>query len=307
MPDFDFRELVKRAMKKPELQSIAPVVEKELLHYDILFTLEQEGYLKSLVFHGGTCLRLCYGAPRLSEDLDFAGGNDFDSNNMENLASALIDHLNSEYGLAVTVKSPKETRNAGESPIVSVNKWQVSVVTRPERPDLRRQRIKIEIANIPTYTDDLRTLQRNYDFLPDGYNKFLLRVEKMEEIVADKLVAFLMALATHFRYRDIWDLAWLHQQNTALRFDLVEKKLADYAISDFDSATRNALSRIPEIVGTDKFKEELMRFLPKQVVDTTLANDDYSRYLRSITVELFEKLQRELSGPEPSPDPFSFM
>ena len=307
MPDFDFSELVERAMEKPGLQRIRHVVEKELFHYDILFALEREGYLNSLVFHGGTCLRLCYNALRFSEDLDFAGGNDFDSADLKNLASALMDHLNGKYGLEVTVKSPKDRKKASESAIVSVDKWQVSVVTKPGRPDLPRQRIKIEVANVPTHTIELRPLKRNYDFLPDGYDEFLLRVEKKEEIVADKLVAFPMALATHIRYRDIWDLAWLHQQNAALSPDLVEKKIADYSISGFDSALRNALSRIPEIVETDKFKEELMRFLPKNIVDTTLGRDDYSTYLNSVTAELFRKLQRELSNAEPSPDPFSFM
>ena len=48
-----------------------------------------------------------------------------------------------------------------------------------------------------------------------------------------------------------------------------------------------------------------MRFLPKNIVDTTLAPDDYSVNLHSVTAELFEKLQRELSNNEPSPDPFS--
>lgn len=298
MPDFNFSSLVERAMEKPGLQGIRHVVEKELFHYDILFALEREGYLNSLVFHGGTCLRLCYNAPRLSEDLDFAGGNDFDSADLKNLASALMDHLNGKYGLEATVKSPKDRKRDPESAMVSVDKWQVSVVTKPGRPDLPRQRIKIEVANVPSHTNELRTLRRNYDFLPDGYDNLLLRAEKMEEIVADKLVAFPMALATHIRYRDIWDLAWLHQRNAALRSDLVETKIADYAISDFDSALRTALSRIPEIVETDKFRGELKRFLPKSIVDATLARDDYSGYLSSTTVELFGKLQRELFGAE---------
>lgn len=294
MPDFNFSELVERAMQKPGLQGIRHVVEKELFHYDILFTLEREGYLNSLVFHGGTCLRLCYNARRFSEDLDFAGGHDFHSADLKNLPSALMDHLNGKYGLEVTVKSPKERKKASDQATVSVDKWQVSVVTEPGRPDLPRQRIKIEVANIPTHTIELRTLKRNYDFLPDGYDNFFLRAEKMEEIVADKLVAFPMALATHIRYRDIWDLAWLQQQNAALRSDLVEKKIADYAISGFDSALRTALSRIPEIVETDKFREELMRFLPKNIVDTTLARDDHSKYFGSVMAELFGRLQQEL-------------
>ena len=306
MPDFDFSELVERAIAKSEMHAISPVVEKELLHYDILFTLEQEGYLKSLVFHGGTCLRLCYNAPRLSEDLDFAGGSDFDSKGMKDLASALKDHLTGKYGLEVTVRSPKETRKALESATVSVDKWQVGVVTKPGRPDLKKQRIKIEIANIPTHTTDLRTLKRNYDFLPDGYDEFFLRVETMEEILADKLVAFPTALATHVRYRDIWDMAWLHRQNVLLRPDLVERKIEDYAIPDFESAMGTALARTPDIVRSSEFREALLRFLPKNIADMTLERDEYPMYLNSVASALLGRLRRELSGPEQSPDPFSF-
>jgi len=53
------------------------MVEKELLHRDILHALHQSGLLNGLVFTGGTCLRACYGSQRLSEDLDFYGGKAF--------------------------------------------------------------------------------------------------------------------------------------------------------------------------------------------------------------------------------------
>ena len=57
----------------PELAPLRPVVEKELLHYEILRALDEAAVLDKLVFQGGTNLRLCHGAPRYSEDLDFAG------------------------------------------------------------------------------------------------------------------------------------------------------------------------------------------------------------------------------------------
>lgn len=196
MHDLNFNELVHHAMRNPELQGMGPVVEKELLHYDILFALEREGFLKSLVFHGGTCLRLCYNAPRFSEDLDFAGGNDFDSADMKNLASALTDHLNGKYGLEVTVKSPKDRKKAQDSARIVVDKWMVSIVTRPKRPDIPRQRIKLEIANVPTCTNRPCTLMRNYEFLPNEYCEFDLHAESMDEILADKLVAYPTALVT---------------------------------------------------------------------------------------------------------------
>lgn len=49
--------------------NLLPVVEKELLHYRILDAMMREGFFSSLVFQGGTSLRLCHGSPRYSEDL----------------------------------------------------------------------------------------------------------------------------------------------------------------------------------------------------------------------------------------------
>ncbi|WP_280176558.1 hypothetical protein [Paraeggerthella hongkongensis] len=43
---------------------MTPVIEKELLHYEILRAMEQGGLLASLTFQGGTRPRLCYVAPR---------------------------------------------------------------------------------------------------------------------------------------------------------------------------------------------------------------------------------------------------
>ena len=46
----DLAYLVDRAMEDPRLHGRRPVVEKELLHYDILFALERGGFLDRLVF-----------------------------------------------------------------------------------------------------------------------------------------------------------------------------------------------------------------------------------------------------------------
>lgn len=70
-----FDELVNEALRsRADLSSLRPVVEKELLHHDILREMSAAGLLAGLTFIGGTCLRSCYGSPRLSEDLDFTGG-----------------------------------------------------------------------------------------------------------------------------------------------------------------------------------------------------------------------------------------
>ena len=62
-----FDQLVGEALRsRADLTTLRPVVEKELLHHDILREMSGAGLLASLTFTGGTCLRACYGSPRLS-------------------------------------------------------------------------------------------------------------------------------------------------------------------------------------------------------------------------------------------------
>lgn len=82
----------------PGRAHMRPVIEKELLHYDILFVLEQAGLLDHLTFQGGTSLRLCHGAPRFSEDLDFVGGRDFASSDMAAIKTCIEAYLGARYG-----------------------------------------------------------------------------------------------------------------------------------------------------------------------------------------------------------------
>src|SRR3546814_7347409 len=101
-----FNDIVEQAMRIPGRAHMRPVIEKELLHYDILFALSQAKLLDSLTFQGGTSLRLCHRAPRFSEDLDFAGGIDFDVRQLHDIGRCLEDYLGARYELDVRVKKP---------------------------------------------------------------------------------------------------------------------------------------------------------------------------------------------------------
>lgn len=66
------------------------------------------GILDTLTFIGRTCLRVCYGSNRLSEDLGFTGGKNFNRAMLGDLAAILVDGLETKYGLRVTVGEPKK-------------------------------------------------------------------------------------------------------------------------------------------------------------------------------------------------------
>ncbi|TMO72862.1 nucleotidyl transferase AbiEii/AbiGii toxin family protein, partial [Pseudoalteromonas sp. S3776] len=81
------------------------------------------------------------------------------------------------YGLEVFIKEPASLKSDPQYAELKVDKWQISIVTAPDRKDVPRQRIKLEVANIPAYTRTTQLLLKNYDFLPDGYEDTLIYVE----------------------------------------------------------------------------------------------------------------------------------
>jgi len=270
-----------------------PVIEKELLHYDILFCLDQSNLLDNIVFQGGTALRLCYGGNRFSEDLDFAGGHTFSSVDMLRLKECIQDYIGNRYNLSVNVKEPKSLKEDNHAQI-KIDKWQISINTTPEQKHIPQQRIKLEIANIPAYTKQARSLQRNHECLPDGYEDTLIYTETLDEIMADKLIAF-PATTRYIRYRDIWDLAWLQQQGAKVNVELVLQKKTDYRLENFTKNLKLCIANLESIIDSKSFKNEMQRFIPMDIYERTLGKQKFCEYLKTTHQTLFTELYTDIT------------
>ncbi|WP_324723390.1 nucleotidyl transferase AbiEii/AbiGii toxin family protein [Lelliottia sp. JS-SCA-14] len=286
----NFVQLTELAMQGTGRAHMRPVIEKELLHYDILFCLDANGLLDQLTFQGGTSLRLCYGAPRFSEDLDFSGGVDFNSKQLQAMKTCLERYIGDRYGFEVSVKEPAELKDEPEYAGLNVDKWQVSITTAPERRDLPRQRIKIEVANIPSYSREPKALLANYEFLPDGYSDTLVLAESLDEIMADKLVS-LVNTQRYVRNRDIWDLRWLKQQGAIVRMDWIKNKVSDYSVEDYSGKVATMLARLPDIIKGDAFRNEMARFIPQDVQERTLHKEKFFIFLTAEITGLLQQVQ----------------
>jgi predicted nucleotidyltransferase component of viral defense system len=291
----NFHQLVELALKSSNMNTMRPVIEKELLHYDILFCLDSEGLLNQLTFQGGTSLRLCYGGTRLSEDLDFAGGVDFTAKKLNAMKDCIETYISSRYALEVLVKEPNELKKDPAYAEITIDVWQIAVITHPEKKDLPRQKIKLEVANIPAYTSEPRSLLVNYDFLPNSYSDMLITTETLNEILADKMIS-LSAQQRYIRYRDIWDIPWLIQQGAKIDSALVEKKLQDYKLTHFDKLLEARIQSLPTIITGNQLSNEMRRFIPTDVFDRTLATDRFKQYLINTHLEQHMKLKNILFG-----------
>lgn len=286
----NFNVLVEQAMRQGDLSYMRPAVEKEILHYDILFALDKEGLLDHIVFQGGTALRLCYGGQRLSEDLDFAGGVDFKATDLMNMKQCIESYIGGRYGLEISLKEPGDMDEESERQGIKVNKWQIRIVTSPGRPDIPKQMIKIEVAQVPAYTAKAKALISNYEFLPDGYSDTLILVEDLNELMADKLIAF-PACQRYVRYRDLWDLQWMKKQGAILNIDLVKQKIVDYRVSDYSDHVSSMIQRLPEIVHGSEFKAQMSRFIPLSVQEGTLKKEKFYDFLENEILNMLLQVQ----------------
>lgn len=286
-----FDRLVAEAMRdNTYLNPLTVVVEKELLHHDILREMSAAGLLEKLTFIGGTCLRACYGSSRLSEDLDFTGGSDFCRDYMKQLPTVLVDRLMVKYGLSVEVSEPsRETGN--------VDTWKMKVVTRPEMRGMPVQRINIDICSIPSY-DQKPMMLRNHYGVDMGTSGLILQVESREEILADKLVALALRPG-RIKNRDLWDIVWLKQQGINLVRELLEKKILDHRHTP-ESFLSLLAERVESLKGDDTlriaFQQEMIRFLPANLVRETVENVAFWPYLSSLVISECEHLIGLLSG-----------
>jgi predicted nucleotidyltransferase component of viral defense system len=276
-----FDELVDEALRsRGDLSSLRPVVEKELLHHDILREMSEAGLLAGLTFIGGTCLRACYGSPRLSEDLDFTGGSLFERGDLAELGSILTERLRTRYGLPVRVSEPVKTGG-------NVSTWKLVIETRPGQKHLPAQRIHLDICAIPSHDPHPMMLRMLYG-IDLGTSGLILQAQSREEILADKIIAVALR-ENRLKNRDLWDIAWLTQQGVELPAHLIPLKLRDHKrrAADFVALLEERLATLntqPEI--RTAFMKEMRRFLPAAIVRDTLGLDSYWAYLTRVVTDL---------------------
>ncbi len=266
----DFQAFSLQVARSNEIEALLPVVEKELIHYEVLQALGESKWLGRLNFQGGTCLRLCYGSERYSEDLDFNTKENLSETDLGGFRDIISKSLKSRYDVDVRVKEPKKVRQFEGGGFIK--RWQVIVDTAPERPDLPSQKIKIEIAQVPSYTRETRLVTENYSEIQGMYGSILVGCQSLDEIFADKLVSFSQQVKTP-RYRDLWDVPWIlrrPQVDLSAVPDLTLRKIRDYASGKSPHALlEDGARRAVECVQSDEFVAQMARFLPPMVWERT--------------------------------------
>jgi hypothetical protein len=260
----------------PEYASIVPVIEKEILHHDIIDVMIKHGAMQSLTFIGGTSLRMCYNSSRLSEDLDFNGGHDFKPSHLDGMELEIQSYIESKYETQVWVNKPNEEKQGNTS------SWNISIEKVANRPDLPRQKMHIDVCAIPSFDIEKRALINHYDMTVPTEG-LLIPVQSLKETFADKFIA-LAFRSRRIKPRDLWDILWIKQRGIEISTDLIDKKLEvrSKTKNDFEEAL---IRQVDNLMQNDSvrsdFNEEMTRFLPKRIKQATVDNEQYWAYVQS--------------------------
>ncbi len=302
-----FDRIVDQALvNQKEFSSLRMVVEKELFHHDILRIMSKAGLLQSLTFIGGTCLRDCYGSNRLSGDLDFTGGTDFNKETFSTLADILEQSFITKYGLSVKVSEP--IREEG-----NVDTWKIRIRTKPKEAHSRShrraeslrttslpsQKIHIDICALTSYERKPRMLLNHYG-VDMGTGGLIIQAQSQKEILADKYLAFGLR-PNRIKNRDLWDIAWLSQLKIKVSSNLIKLKLVDHKVEKgiyIGKMDLRVASLLSDPMVHEGFKKEMSRFLPYHIVQETVESSDFWIFLSDLISYEWKNLKNELIDKE---------
>ncbi len=218
--------------------------EQEVCQKIALAGLHRGGFFDHAAFYGGTCLRMFYGLPRFSEDMDFSLTQKRDDIHLENYFDAIREEFNlAGFDITIT-KKEKKAFGKVESAFLKEN---------TEAYDIKFQTKKTVKVKIELDTDPPLLFNTEQKLLMQPYS-FMVRCFTLPDLYAGKMHALVYrAWQRRVKGRDWFDFEWYVRNGVPLSF-------------------RHLQERIREFNGVIVSPEEFMDLLRKKIVETDIEN-----------------------------------
>lgn len=197
-----------------------------------LAALYRSGFFSQAAFYGGTCLRIFYGLPRFSEDLDFSllqSDNQFE---LENYFSPIVDEFKA-LGRNVTItRKEKKISTPVESAFLKDNTTAYNLKFTTDRS----VKIKIELDTNPPpgFTTEHKLLMLPFSFMTRCY--------ALTDLYAGKMHAFLFRnWKNRVKGRDWFDFEWFVRHNTLFNLDHFNQRAMQTGLTGQAELSRNQL------------------------------------------------------------------
>jgi len=179
------------------------LIQQEIFEMEVLAWLKNKGFLRNMIFGGGTMLRLCYGLKRYSIGLDFWA---YRVDRMEQFFINLKDSLKADYDLTD-----------------AQNKYYTLLFEIKNAPYSRK--LKIEIRKENKESD----FQEIIAYSPHSNQQVLLKSFTLEQMMKNKIGALL----DRKEIRDLFDIDFLTRKGVDVSANYEELKKIKEIIKGF--------------------------------------------------------------------------
>ncbi|MEK7065007.1 MAG: nucleotidyl transferase AbiEii/AbiGii toxin family protein [Patescibacteria group bacterium] len=239
---------------------------KEYLQYPVLDFIYNGQEYNDFIFVGGSCLRICFDGPRLSEDLDFdlpeVSWKKFD---LKAFAEKIAVIFRTKYLLPVEVKTQSDYRVYLKFPILK----QLGLAGKAES-DLLFVKVEPNQSRFPADAVE-RTPIAKY-----GYN-FMARNYKLPFLMVGKIGALFERLwfkgkenEIDIKGRDFFDFFWYLQNKVEPDWNTLNKTIG---IADKEDLKKKIIVLIDEKVTVQKLSFDLSNFFPDQMFVETFCKN----------------------------------
>lgn len=228
----------------------------EVMQQICLAGLNRAGFFDKAAFYGGTCLRIFYGLPRFSEDMDFSLIEIDYSFNLETYFDAIINEF-TLLGREVQIQKKEKSQDTQiESAFLKDNTDIVNIRFQTE-PSIK---IKIEVDKVPPL--NFKT-EHKLLLLPFS---FMTRCFTLPGLFAGKMHALLFRKwRNRVKGRDWYDFEWYIRNNVALDFTHFKERAIQSEGNEFANLTPEQFKQLlKEKINTTKIemvKADVRRFV----------------------------------------------
>lgn len=227
---------------------------REYLQVLILKAIYLSKYGKALSFMGGTCLRMCYGLKRYSEDLDFTLDRKIPGYSFNELNEIVASFLkNTDFEVDFKFNEEKTVQTS----FIRVSKVLHLFGVSPLKT--QKLHVKLEVDTKPVKISD----KERESFFLTKFDEIFPIIKQTDEILfAGKIAAILIRSFT--KGRDFYDLIWFLTRRTGIDLNYLNSRLkqADLSLNFKDpKAVIHELEKRISQVDTKAILKDMGRFL----------------------------------------------
>ncbi|MFA6097207.1 MAG: nucleotidyl transferase AbiEii/AbiGii toxin family protein [Candidatus Paceibacterota bacterium] len=230
---------------------------KEVLQFPVLSYIYNSKEYKNFIFTGGSCLRICYGLSRLSEDLDFdLEESDFRTLDLEKMGTALSAYFENNFLIVPSFRVQGKNRLYLKFPILK----DLGLIYG-EKSDFLYVKIEPEISQFEVFETELSPVSSfGFNFLAKNYTLKFLMTGKIMAILGRKWFKGKNNVID-IKGRDFYDLFWYLSKGISPDFAVLEKA---FSIKDENELKQVLKNKIEKEVDERKLAYDLQNFFPDQ-------------------------------------------